>query len=117
MSELHVRAVEGLPEIGVGDDLAALISAAAGELGPGDVLVIAHKIVSKAEGAFVELDSVTPSAPAAAQSAMAGWMDQLCFGWKGCRTVEGRVAGLHGVSGFFASTARAVSRALRQTSR
>ena len=51
---VEVIAIEGLPEIARGDDLAAILAAgaqAAGGLGDGDVLVVAHKIVSKAEGA------------------------------------------------------------------
>jgi coenzyme F420-0:L-glutamate ligase/coenzyme F420-1:gamma-L-glutamate ligase len=43
-----------------GDDLAALIAAAA-ELEEGDVVVVAHKVVSKAEGRVVRLDDVEPS--------------------------------------------------------
>jgi coenzyme F420-0:L-glutamate ligase/coenzyme F420-1:gamma-L-glutamate ligase len=42
-----------------GDDLAALLGAAPYE--PGDVLVLAHKVVSKAEGALRRLDDVTVS--------------------------------------------------------
>ena len=55
----------GLPEVVAGDDPAALIVAAARasdiEILQGDVLVIAQKIVSKAEGRTVRLDSVEPS--------------------------------------------------------
>jgi coenzyme F420-0:L-glutamate ligase / coenzyme F420-1:gamma-L-glutamate ligase len=47
-----------------GDDLAALLGAAPYE--PGDVLVLAHKVVSKAEGALRRLDDVTVSARARA---------------------------------------------------
>ncbi|MFN2490083.1 MAG: coenzyme F420-0:L-glutamate ligase [Actinomycetota bacterium] len=52
MSELRVIPVEGLPEVRAGDDLAALVSAALGAtaLEPGDVVVVAQKVVSKAEG-------------------------------------------------------------------
>ena len=52
--------VAGLPEVRAGDDLAALIADAA-ELADGDVVVIAHKVVSKAEGRVVRLDDVEPS--------------------------------------------------------
>jgi coenzyme F420-0:L-glutamate ligase / coenzyme F420-1:gamma-L-glutamate ligase len=52
--------VEGLPEIREGDDLAALIAARAG-LETGDVLVVAQKVVSKAEGRVVRLADVEPS--------------------------------------------------------
>jgi coenzyme F420-0:L-glutamate ligase / coenzyme F420-1:gamma-L-glutamate ligase len=45
-----------------GDDLAALIAAAAPpDLDAGDVLVVAHKVVSKAEGRVVRLSDVAPS--------------------------------------------------------
>jgi coenzyme F420-0:L-glutamate ligase/coenzyme F420-1:gamma-L-glutamate ligase len=60
---IEAFAVEGLPEIHAGDDLAALLSAAV-ELRSGDVLVLAHKAVSKAEGAVRRLDEVQPSARA-----------------------------------------------------
>ncbi len=58
-------AIEGLPEVEPGADLAALVieGLEAGECVPRahDVLIVAQKIVSKAEGRFVELDSVVPS--------------------------------------------------------
>jgi coenzyme F420-0:L-glutamate ligase/coenzyme F420-1:gamma-L-glutamate ligase len=57
--------IRGLPLIRPGDDLAALLLAAlqgAGEtLQSGDVLVLAQKIVSKAEGRVVSLAAVHPS--------------------------------------------------------
>jgi len=53
--------LDALPDIGAGDDLAALIVAAApGDLADGDVLVIAHKVVSKAEGRVRELEAIEP---------------------------------------------------------
>ena len=55
--------VNGLPEVREGDDLAALIAAAA-ELEDGDVVVVAHKAVSKAEGRVVRLAEIEPSARA-----------------------------------------------------
>jgi coenzyme F420-0:L-glutamate ligase / coenzyme F420-1:gamma-L-glutamate ligase len=57
---ISIRPVEGLPEIGEGDDLAALIAERA-ELEDGDVLVVGQKVVSKAEGRVVRLDEVEPS--------------------------------------------------------
>jgi coenzyme F420-0:L-glutamate ligase / coenzyme F420-1:gamma-L-glutamate ligase len=57
---ISIRPVEGLPEIGEGDDLAALIAERA-ELEDGDVLVVAQKAVSKAEGRVVPLADVEPS--------------------------------------------------------
>ncbi|MCK9284593.1 MAG: coenzyme F420-0:L-glutamate ligase [Rhodocyclaceae bacterium] len=60
---MQLIALPGLPRVQPGDDLAALIRAAlqpAGlELADGDVLVVAQKIVSKAENRYVELNDVT----------------------------------------------------------
>jgi coenzyme F420-0:L-glutamate ligase/coenzyme F420-1:gamma-L-glutamate ligase len=55
-----IAPVEGLPEIHEGDDIAALIAQRA-ELLDGDVLVIAQKAVSKAEGRVARLAEVDPS--------------------------------------------------------
>jgi coenzyme F420-0:L-glutamate ligase/coenzyme F420-1:gamma-L-glutamate ligase len=49
LRRLDLTGVDGLPEITAGDDLAALIGARANLL-DGDVVVVAQKIVSKAEG-------------------------------------------------------------------
>jgi coenzyme F420-0:L-glutamate ligase / coenzyme F420-1:gamma-L-glutamate ligase len=57
---ISIVPVAGLPEIREGDDLAALIAERA-ELEDGDVLVVAHKAVSKAEGRVVRLAEVEPS--------------------------------------------------------
>jgi coenzyme F420-0:L-glutamate ligase / coenzyme F420-1:gamma-L-glutamate ligase len=54
----------GMPEVRAGDDLGALLAAAArraGGLEEGDVVVVAQKVVSKAEGRVVTLDEVEPS--------------------------------------------------------
>jgi len=53
MSELFVVAPDGIPEVGAGDDLAALVVAAVPDLADGDIVVIASKVVSKAEGRVV----------------------------------------------------------------
>jgi coenzyme F420-0:L-glutamate ligase / coenzyme F420-1:gamma-L-glutamate ligase len=58
---LELRGIEGLPEIRRGDDLAALIVEHAGPLRNGDVIVVAQKVVSKAEGRIRTLTDVTPS--------------------------------------------------------
>jgi coenzyme F420-0:L-glutamate ligase/coenzyme F420-1:gamma-L-glutamate ligase len=60
---ISIAPVEGLPEIREGDDLAALIAERA-PLEDGDVLVVAQKAVSKAEGRVVRLAEVEPSAEA-----------------------------------------------------
>jgi coenzyme F420-0:L-glutamate ligase/coenzyme F420-1:gamma-L-glutamate ligase len=59
--ELRVFALEGIPEVQEGDDLAALVADAAsraGGLEDGDVVVVAHKVVSKAEGRVRRLEDV-----------------------------------------------------------
>ena len=65
MRELKLLALEGLPEIAAGDDLAAQLSAALArgglQLMDGDIVVVAQKIVSKAEGRRVKLAGVEPS--------------------------------------------------------
>jgi coenzyme F420-0:L-glutamate ligase/coenzyme F420-1:gamma-L-glutamate ligase len=72
---LHVFAVPGIPDVAPGDDVGALIADAVARAGDtieaGDVVVVAQKIVSKAESAVVRLDEVAPS-PRAAQWA-ADW--------------------------------------------
>ncbi|HSZ12752.1 MAG TPA: coenzyme F420-0:L-glutamate ligase [Solirubrobacteraceae bacterium] len=74
MTSLSARGLPGLPEVRPGDDLAALILAALGEepLQDGQLVAIAQKAVSKAEGALVHLADVTPSARAFELAAEAG---------------------------------------------
>jgi coenzyme F420-0:L-glutamate ligase/coenzyme F420-1:gamma-L-glutamate ligase len=63
MRSLEVLPVEGIPEVQPGDDLSELISQNAGEdLRAGDILIVTHKIVSKAEGRLVDLRAIEPSA-------------------------------------------------------
>ncbi|PSS62072.1 coenzyme F420-0:L-glutamate ligase [Ensifer sp. NM-2] len=73
VSPVSFYALSGLPLIEPGDDLAALISHSLRdnelELADGDVLVLAQKIVSKAEGRYVNLDDVNPSEQAHALGA------------------------------------------------
>jgi coenzyme F420-0:L-glutamate ligase/coenzyme F420-1:gamma-L-glutamate ligase len=77
---IAARALPGLPEVRAGDDLAALIATARAALdpapptgfGPGEVLVVAHKVVSKAEGRVVALADVEPSARALELTARLG---------------------------------------------
>ena len=68
MPALTVTPIAGLPMVEPGDDLPALIVAALEqqhiELFPGDILVVAQKIVSKSEGRTVALSTITPSAAA-----------------------------------------------------
>jgi coenzyme F420-0:L-glutamate ligase / coenzyme F420-1:gamma-L-glutamate ligase len=58
---IEIFPVEELPEIGEGDDLGAMIAAAV-ELRTADVVVVAQKAVSKAEGRVVELAGIEPGA-------------------------------------------------------
>jgi coenzyme F420-0:L-glutamate ligase/coenzyme F420-1:gamma-L-glutamate ligase len=73
---LHVLGVPGLPEVEAGDDLAGLITQAVRavplEVAARDVFVISQKVVSKAEGRLVRLDTVEPSALARQWSAAFG---------------------------------------------
>jgi coenzyme F420-0:L-glutamate ligase/coenzyme F420-1:gamma-L-glutamate ligase len=61
---LWAEAVGGLPEVRPGDDLGALIGAAAPGIESGDVIVVSQKAVSKAEGRMVQVSAVEPSARA-----------------------------------------------------
>ena len=62
MRGVELLGVEGFPEVRPGDDLNRMISGAlASGLRAGDVLVVTHKIVSKAEGRLVDLRKVEPS--------------------------------------------------------
>jgi coenzyme F420-0:L-glutamate ligase / coenzyme F420-1:gamma-L-glutamate ligase len=70
-AELVVIAVQGLPEIEVGANLGELIAARA-DLREGDVIVIAQKAVSKAEGRVRRLSSVLPGAEARRLAAVLG---------------------------------------------
>ncbi len=68
---IELEPLRGLPEIRPGDDLAGLL-AAAGDLRAADVLAIAHKVVSKAEGRVVRLADVVPGERARALAAEHG---------------------------------------------
>ena len=65
MRELRLTALPGIPEVRAGDDLVQVICAAISgtdtTLRSGDVIVIAQKIVSKAEGRAVALETIDPS--------------------------------------------------------
>ncbi len=65
MQEVKIIPVMGLPIIKEGDDLGELIYRAAEKQGTpieeGDIIVVTHVIVSRAEGNIINLDEVTPS--------------------------------------------------------
>ena len=73
MTSLEVVPLQGLPLIRAGDDLVELLASALKlnnvTLRAGDVLVVAQKIVSKAEGRVVDLATIAPSAQAVALAA------------------------------------------------
>ncbi len=64
MNTIQILPLTGIPLIQPGDDLAQILGEAiqrAGGLQERDVLVVAQKIVSKAENRYVDLATVTPS--------------------------------------------------------
>ena len=73
---IHVRPVEGMPEVSEGAPLGLMIATAC-EPGDDDIVVISQKIVSKAEGRIVALASVEPSARAEELAAEVGKSAQL----------------------------------------
>jgi coenzyme F420-0:L-glutamate ligase/coenzyme F420-1:gamma-L-glutamate ligase len=62
MTTISATALDGLPEVRAGDDPAALIASALDghKLADDDVIVVAHKLISKAEGATRRLSDVRP---------------------------------------------------------
>jgi coenzyme F420-0:L-glutamate ligase/coenzyme F420-1:gamma-L-glutamate ligase len=73
---LTMTALRGVPPIAPGDDLAAILAnalrATAEPMLDGDVLVVTHKVVSKAEGRYANLDRVVPSERARALAEVTG---------------------------------------------
>lgn len=69
MSAIQILPVEGLPEVGEGDDIAELIASRIA-LRDGDVVVVTQKIVSKAEGRMVPID------PADAEGERTRWAER-----------------------------------------
>ena len=65
---LELFALPGLPMVRAGDDLVALIADGVSRINRtlqvGDIVVVAQKIVSKAEGRLVDIATITPSAAA-----------------------------------------------------
>lgn len=53
--------MRGVPEVRPGDDLVALLTPLLEQAQRGDVCVVTHKILSKAEGRLVDLDTIEPS--------------------------------------------------------
>jgi coenzyme F420-0:L-glutamate ligase/coenzyme F420-1:gamma-L-glutamate ligase len=65
-SEIRVFGLDGIPEVRPGDDVVNILVSALEEshltLEKGDILIVTHKIVSKAEGRLVDLSTIEPSA-------------------------------------------------------
>lgn len=80
--DMRFRALPGIPLIQPGDDLPALIAKAAEAdglaLADGDVVVVAQKVVSKAEGRIVRLADVTPTPEAEELAGRTGRDARLC---------------------------------------
>ncbi len=72
MKRVEIIGVDGLGEVQAGDSVGRLIAAAcvrsSFKLCDNDIIVVAQKVVSKAEGRLVQLDRITPSAQAKALS-------------------------------------------------
>jgi coenzyme F420-0:L-glutamate ligase / coenzyme F420-1:gamma-L-glutamate ligase len=66
MRSITLTAIEGVPIVKQGDDLAALLAAGLESTGlapaAGDVIVVCQKIISKSEGRVVDLKNIEPSA-------------------------------------------------------
>ena len=62
---IEIVGLQGIPEVSPGDDIAALMIASLSRqrltLRDGDIIVVTSKVISKAEGRFVRLDTLTPS--------------------------------------------------------
>lgn len=73
---IEIASVTGMPEVRPGDDLTGLLLAAlragGGALRTGDIVVLAQKVVSKAEGRVVQLADVTPGDRALRMAAESG---------------------------------------------
>lgn len=80
--DMNLRALPGIPRIGVGDDLGQIITDAVTADGhtvqEGDVIVVAQKIVSKVEDRVVRLNTVTPTPRAERLAELTGRDARLC---------------------------------------
>ena len=94
---LTLKALPGIAAIQAGDDLATILGDALETLGfvaaPGDVLVVTHKIISKAEGRCVDLAEVVPSETARSLAEETGKSPAICelIIGESCRIVRKRV--------------------------
>jgi coenzyme F420-0:L-glutamate ligase / coenzyme F420-1:gamma-L-glutamate ligase len=72
--------LSALPEVSPGDDLGGMLAERAGAEGmrPGDILMVAHKVVSKSEGRVVALAEVDPGPAARELASLTGKDPALC---------------------------------------
>jgi coenzyme F420-0:L-glutamate ligase/coenzyme F420-1:gamma-L-glutamate ligase len=100
-AEVSIRPLHGIPEIQAGDDLVAVISAAAEASGTvltdGDILVVTSKIVSKAEGRMIAADDRREAIDAETVRLVASSADG------GVRIVESRLGIIAAAAGVDAS--------------
>jgi coenzyme F420-0:L-glutamate ligase / coenzyme F420-1:gamma-L-glutamate ligase len=77
---VRLFALPPLPEVRPGDDLGAMLAERATGAGvvPGDAVIVAHKVVSKAEGRLVELAAVRPGPAALELAERTGKAPALC---------------------------------------
>lgn len=81
MDSLILYGVQGIPLVNDGDDVAELIFSALSSHVPvenDDVIVVAQKIVSKSEGAVVDISTITPSDRAKEIASQTGRDPRLC---------------------------------------
>ena len=75
-TRMTLAALQGIPQVQPGDDLTSIVIAALEAsqevLADGDILVVAQKIISKAEGRIVALEDVVASERAVALAAEVG---------------------------------------------
>ena len=77
---MRIWPLSALPEVVPGDDLGAMLAerAVAEGVVPGDILIVAHKVVSKSEGRIVALADVRPGPAALALAEETGKSPELC---------------------------------------
>ncbi|MFI6262002.1 coenzyme F420-0:L-glutamate ligase [Micromonospora sp. NPDC051006] len=86
--KLEILPVLGIGEVSEGDDVAALIAAAAPWLRDGDVLVVTSKIVSKAEGRLVDVPADGPERDTARDEVLAAETARLVAARGATRIVQ-----------------------------
>jgi coenzyme F420-0:L-glutamate ligase / coenzyme F420-1:gamma-L-glutamate ligase len=78
MDTMSLHAIPGIPHINEGDDIAQIIFDRMPQLEDNDIVVIAQKIISKAEGRIKDLRNVSPSQEALDLSQRTGRDARLC---------------------------------------